>query len=142
MILMFSCFGVMVFIGVRYWTPYRIERVETGFELMKDMIAKRTQFCSFFNGLTVLWGVTLWLYLTQEGFTFKHSSEWQRWLLLTLLLTNSIQLVSFFVAHIINYQQHSRFKLGFWIITQIIFFLIVPLSIMIMTLTTKEFQSF
>lgn len=136
MILMFSCLGVMIFIGVRYWTPYRIERVETGFELMKDMIAKRTQFCSFFNELTVLWGVTLWLYLTQEGFTSKYSSKW---LLLTLLIANSIQLVSFFVAHIINYQHHSRFKLGFWIITQIIFFLLVPLTIMIMTLVKKEF---
>ena len=34
MILMFSCLGVMIFIGIRFWTPYRVERFETGFGYM------------------------------------------------------------------------------------------------------------
>jgi hypothetical protein len=31
MVLTCSCIGVMIFIGIRYWTPYRVERFETGF---------------------------------------------------------------------------------------------------------------
>lgn len=99
---MFSCLGVMIFIGIRFWTPYRVERFETGFGYMQDMLAQRTQYCSYFHGLTVLCGVSCWLYVNKEAPTTSDELKFQ-WTFMGLMISNAIQLVSFIVANVLSY---------------------------------------
>jgi len=50
---------------------------------------------------------------------------------LILLISNSVQLFSFIVAQVINYTTHTRLKLVMWIVIQFLFFMLLPIWILV-----------
>lgn len=55
-----------------------------------------------------------------------------------LLVSNTTQLVSFIIAQVINYTSHTRLKLVFWIIIQFIFFMLMPIWILVFGLVNGD----
>ena len=59
-----------------------------------------------------------------------------------MMISNAIQLVSFISAQVISYSSFLRLKLSLWILIQILFFLLMPLIILVMAIVHSNWQNF